>query len=101
MPRYVASVATLVVLGAVSGCAVLLGIERGTLDESPSGGSDGSVSIPPGQGGDDAGVRVVVPTIPIPQGCEQEKPDNGRGLFVSPSGTNASNCGTADQPCAT
>src|SRR5262245_34118006 len=97
MPRSIGHLAPVVVLGVVSGCGLLMGIEPGTLDE---GMPDSGVQTMPGDSGD-AGGPDLVPAVIVPPGCEEEKPDEAYGLFVSPSGADVPNCGPKDLPCAT
>src|SRR5262245_26166919 len=96
MIRRAASVGTVaVVVCVLAGCAALLSIEEGTLDESlvPDGSSAVTVL--------EDGAVVSVPPVEIPPSCADERPDDAHGLFVSPSGQDAPNCGTKDLPCAT
>src|SRR5262245_21468024 len=88
------------VVGA-PGCAVLLGIEPGSLDDGVAGpnASVGPRGSDPKNEGGPGSVAEVVPPVVIPPSCNAETPNDANGLFVSLSGKDDENCGSPDVPC--
>jgi hypothetical protein len=87
-------IAAAAIAGALSACAAIWGVEDGILDVQPNN--------PQEAGATDSQVEDVLKPPPVDTGgCDTEKPDDVKGIFVSPGGTSAANCGSALQPCNT
>ncbi|HKP55402.1 MAG TPA: hypothetical protein VJV78_01705, partial [Polyangiales bacterium] len=63
----------------------------------------GSGSSPAAGSGGAPQPTAGAPSEPPPTmgGCKEEAPDASKGVFVSPTGVTASDCGSAAQPCST
>ena len=91
VPRITAALA---LAGALSACAAIWGVEDGILDQPLAPGPDASDVTQPLQ---DA---FVVPQADT-NGCDTEQVDEAKGIFVSPGGSTAVNCGSKTVPCST